>query len=127
MVGVEVIMPTPILAPALSTLPASRIRALPEAVKSGRTPAFVVTTSGSFAGRHYPAGAVLVAGLGDASDPVILVARGIGRPRFGTQQGDRLFGDASEPCSAARWISVGPVAQVLMPAFGTPQLALFAA
>jgi hypothetical protein len=127
MLRVEVIVPTPILAPALDSLPAPCLRALPEAVRSGRIPAFLVVSEGTFEGTFYPCGAVLVTGLGDADDSVILVARGYGRPRFGTIRDGRLFGDADEPCSAARWMSVGPVAAVLHPARAVPQLALFAA
>jgi hypothetical protein len=127
MMRAEVIVPTPILAPAVESLPQPCVQALPESVRSGRTPAFLVVTEGTFEGKFYPAGVVLVSGLGDANDAVILVARGYGRPRFGTIADGRLYGDAGEPCSAARWMSVGPVAAVLHPARAVPQLALFAA
>jgi hypothetical protein len=127
MLRAEVLMTPPILAPAVESLPASCLGALPEAVRSGRIPAFLVVTEGMFDGVFYPTGAVLVSGLAEACQAVILVARGYGRPRFGTIRDGRLYGDAGEPCSTARWMSVGPVASVIFPARAVPQLALFAA
>jgi hypothetical protein len=87
------------------------------------TAAFVVVQPGTYAGRWYTRGEVLLAepALALPGEPVILVARDSGRPRLGCLRGSRLFGDADEPCSAVRWSVAGRAV------LGHPQLQLFAA
>jgi hypothetical protein len=69
---------------------------------------YVVVEAGFFGGRQWARGEVVDAG--DEGDGVaILAPRGHGRPRLGTVQGTRLFGDAGEPCLAARWAVLGRV------------------
>jgi hypothetical protein len=72
---------------------------------------FVVLEAGVYDRRWFGVGEVLVcSGEAQAEDATVLVARGFGRPRIGAVQGDRLIGDAGEPCHPARWRSAGRVA-----------------
>ncbi|TNE85785.1 MAG: hypothetical protein EP330_24425 [Deltaproteobacteria bacterium] len=75
---------------------------------------FVVTHPGEFGGVHYGLGDVLVC-RGDAVDdePVVLMARGHGRPRLGWVRGDELYGEVGEPCSVARWRAAGRIVAVM--------------
>jgi hypothetical protein len=69
---------------------------------------FVVIREGSFSGRTFGAGEVLVCrGEARSGDQTVLVARGHGRPRLGSVRGTRLVGDAGEPCLAERWQAAG--------------------
>jgi hypothetical protein len=71
---------------------------------------FVVVEGGVHAGRWFDVGDILICG-GDPehNEPIVLVARGFGRPRLGTSLGSRLMGDAGEPCHPDRWRSAGAV------------------
>lgn len=103
-------------APRLSTFQSSDadLLSLPAFWRSSGSEVFVVTQAGEFAGVRYGAGDVLLC-RGDSMDgePVVLVARGHGRPRLGWTREDELFGDMGEPCSAARWRACGRVAAVM--------------
>jgi hypothetical protein len=71
---------------------------------------FLVIEAGVYDRRWFGAGEVLVcSGEAQAEDATVLVARGFGRPRIGAVQGDRLIGDAGEPCHPLRWRSAGRV------------------
>lgn len=71
---------------------------------------FVVLEAGVYDRRWFGVGEVLVcSGEAQAEDATVLVARGFGRPRIGAVQGDRLIGDAGEPCHPLRWRSAGRV------------------
>jgi hypothetical protein len=72
--------------------------------------AFVVVGAGTFGGRAYQVGEVLLCGGTAATgEVVVLVASGVGRPRLGTAVGLRFLGDGGEPCHPARWRSAGKV------------------
>lgn len=74
---------------------------------------FVVVSPGRFLGRSWQVGEVVVcAGHADDDDVVILVAAGLGRPRFGSLRNGDLHGDAGEPCSRRRWVNAGRVMAV---------------
>lgn len=72
---------------------------------------FVVVRSGEFNGRTWRVGEGLacVAPVADEARAVVLVARGPGRPRLGTLEGESMRGDAGEPCSPERWQAAGAV------------------
>jgi hypothetical protein len=87
---------------------------LPAIWRSEQCAVFVVMTAGEFAGIRYGVGDILLC-CGEAvqDEPVVLVARGQGRPRLGWVRGDLLLGDLEEPCSAARWQVGGRVSAVM--------------
>ena len=105
--------------------------------------AFTIVRSGYFAGRDWSAGDMIVCSpRREAVANVVLIPRGRGRIRMGTAQGSKLFGEAGEPCSPARWRAAGMLSAVARPARGagwvveqlntpnqpqTHQLSLFAA
>jgi len=69
--------------------------------------AFLVVGEGSYLGVDYAVGDVLVCrGEARSGRPTVLVARH-GRPRMGSVVGQRLLGDANEPCHPGRWQPVG--------------------
>jgi hypothetical protein len=72
---------------------------------------FVVVRSGEFNGRRWCVGEglVCVAPGEEEARAVVLVARGPGRPRLGTLDGEAMRGDAGEPCSPERWQAAGAV------------------
>ena len=75
---------------------------------------FVVVQSGVFNGRPWNVGDVVVCqGMATDGEAVVLVARGMGRPRLGTVAGHRFYGDCGEPCSRARWEAAGRIVAVL--------------
>jgi hypothetical protein len=74
--------------------------------------AFVVLSAGEFGGRCFAVGDVLIAEPGAGNGPVILVARGPGRPRLGSVCGSAVTGDAGEPCSGHRWRVAGGIRHV---------------
>lgn len=83
--------------------------------------AFEVRHAGEFGGRSWERGVVLFCSGSRADDAlVVLTARGRGRPRLGRLDGPRIWGDAGEPCSAARWQVAGTVVAVARPAAGMP-------
>lgn len=90
------------------------LTALPAIWQGAADEVFVVTQAGEFGGERYGLGDVLVC-RGEAVDdePVVLMARGHGRPRMGWTRGDALFGEVGEPCSAARWRAAGRIVAVL--------------
>jgi hypothetical protein len=92
---------------------APSIRPLSEPLRGAPLPRegvrlFVVTGEGTFGGRGYGVGEVLVCrGEARSGDLTVLVARGHGRPRLGSVRGTRLVGDAGEPCLPERWQAAG--------------------
>lgn len=81
---------------------------------------FRVRRGGTFRGQQFVAGDVLVVGGPSRGEwPVVLVARGLGRPRLGTQRGLTLLGEVGEPCSAMRWEAAGRVIGVIRSANAT--------
>ncbi len=87
-----------------------------EQVDSAVTCAFEVIEAGVFRGRHYGVGElILCGGSPTPGSTVVLVARGLGRPRLGAVLGGRLLGDRGETCSEARWQVCGRVLAVLRP------------
>lgn len=105
--------------------------------------AFEVLRGGSFNGHVFRSGdQVLVHGVPEDGDEVVLVTTGRGRPRFGSLERQRLLGDQGEPCSMDRWAAAGRLLAVARPVPGgwtvedlddtnvvglVPQLSLFAA
>lgn len=90
-------------------LPAELAAQLPELPRDGFE-LFVVTATGEYDGQTWRAGEVLLCrGGARPGETVVLVARGVGRPRLGTPHGTRFTGDAGEPCHPARWRSAGKV------------------
>jgi len=80
--------------------------------------AFVVRREGWFEGTFWRAGSLIVCGpmsSKPSSQQVVLVPRGMGRPRLGTAEHASLFGDSGEPCSDLRWFAVGRVVCVVGP------------
>ena len=80
--------------------------------------AFVVVGEGSYAGRHWRCGEVLLcdpAAEGASKGPVVLAARGPGRPRLGRFDKAGVWGDAGEPCNPIRWEVVGRVREIRVP------------
>jgi hypothetical protein len=74
---------------------------------------FVVVEPGVAEGTVWSAGDVVVVEPATRSDDlVVLVARGMGRPRLGTACAGRLFGEAGEACSPVRWRVAGRVRAV---------------
>lgn len=98
------------LDPQLETTPTAAVLSM----SGGPRHHFVVTQPGEINGSMVREGDVLVVGgrarLGDA---VVLLARGVGRPRVGSMAHDGLRGDAGEPCSAARWVPAGRLLEVV--------------
>lgn len=95
---------------AAASFPRSTARDLGLAAQVSRpgVEVYVVVEPGIHAGRWFEAGDVLVCeGEPEADDPIVLVARGFGRPRLGSWAGGRLVGDAGEPCHPERWRSAG--------------------
>lgn len=75
---------------------------------------FVVVSPGDHNGMHLREGDVLVVGgRARPGDCVVLLARGLGRPRLGSVSHAGLLGDAGELCSSARWVSAGRVLEVV--------------
>lgn len=75
--------------------------------------AFVVTRSGTFAGRWFERGQVLVCqGGARIGQAVVLVAHRRGWPMLGHQRGGGFTGDRGEPCSRDRWCTAGAVVAV---------------
>jgi hypothetical protein len=75
---------------------------------------FVVMQPGELNGSTVRQGDVLVVGgRARPGDAVVLLARGMGRPRVGSMAHDGLRGDAGEPCSAARWVPAGRLLEVV--------------
>jgi hypothetical protein len=71
---------------------------------------FVVVREGQFGGRSFGVGdLVWCRGEARNGDDTVLVALGLGRPRFGARRNARWFGDAGEPCAPERWRSAGRV------------------
>ncbi|MCA9569952.1 MAG: hypothetical protein KC656_19035 [Myxococcales bacterium] len=102
-------MNTPSLVPAADAFP------LPATFPVG-TRVFDVRRDGAFAERVFRTGErLLVDGAGSVGDPVVLVARGPGRPRLGFVARDGLVGDRGEPCLASRWEVAGRVIGVARP------------
>lgn len=95
-------MVAPRLAPLRNVLPTA----------SAEAEVFVVVDEGMFGGRRWRLGDVVVCGEATPESPVVLVARGHGRPRLGTVTGDEVRGDAGEPCSRERWQVAGRVMEV---------------
>lgn len=88
-------------------MPAPLLRPAPRAAAPGLE-AFVVVGEGSFAGRTFAVGDVVVCrGEARNGDHTVLVAGGHGRPRFGSRRNGRWLGDVGEPCAAERWRSAG--------------------
>lgn len=87
---------------------------LPSIWQGAADEVFIVTQPGEFGGERYGLGDVLVC-RGEVVDdePVVLMARGHGRPRMGWTRGDALFGEVGEPCGAARWRAAGRIVAVL--------------
>ena len=104
---------------------------------------FRVVREGEVDGRWYGAGSVLLcAGDARTGDAVVLVTRGIGRPRLGRMEGTALIGSSGERCHPARWSCAGRIVAIeppqaspapvellppAPPAQASPQLSLFAA
>lgn len=85
---------------------------LPAHVATGST-AFAVVRSGTFAGRWFERGEVLVCGAGwDLGQAVVLIARTQGRPRLGHVLGSSFSGDRGEACSTERWMPAGGLRHV---------------
>jgi hypothetical protein len=100
-------------------MPAPRIEALDiveqrlgSVVRSHPGEAFLVVATGTFGGRAFAVGDLLIAEPVVGDGAVILVARGPGRPRLGSVHGSAVTGDAGEPCSAHRWRVAGSVRHV---------------
>lgn len=94
-------------------------RLVPVFVPAERMPSpdarlFGVVEAGDFGGMHLEAGEVVACRpVSDPSGPVVLEARGFGRPRLGRIEGHALFGDGGESCSPIRWRVVGEIVAVL--------------
>ncbi|MEQ1506680.1 MAG: hypothetical protein ABMB14_30915 [Myxococcota bacterium] len=101
---------TPILE-LLSELPPAAVAELPpDLAPNDGVALFAVTRDGWWSGFRFRAGEVVVCrGEARHGDVTVLVARGLGRPRFGTVEGVRFRGDAGEPCHPGRWQSAGRV------------------
>ncbi len=108
--------------------------------RDSRGTVFRVVREGCVRGRWLSVGALVICrGAARSGDDVVLVARGIGRPRLGWQEGTALLGSSGERCHPARWSSAGRVVAVEYPevspmplddeapANTAGQLALFAA
>src|SRR5690606_8938694 len=75
---------------------------------------FRVIEEGFYAGRCWREGDVIACrDTVEPWGPVVLEARGHGRPRLGALQGRALFGDGGEPCSPLRWRVAGEVVVIL--------------
>lgn len=109
-------MPAPRLVPAH----ADRVARLPEALRGSADAVFLVVEAGEFAGERYAAGDLVVCRAPVGRDaPVVLVARGFGRPRLGWVRENGVYGDVGEPCSPERWRPVGRISAVLRAASET--------
>lgn len=74
---------------------------------------FRVTHEGSYAGRRFRAGEiVLVEGSPLDGQDVVMVPAGHGHPQLGRVDGVLLLGSYGEPCSNARWRVAGRVCGV---------------
>lgn len=106
----------PILAPLYAVLSRAGIDAavIPASIRAPGTVLFAVVSSGEFAGRRYQTGEVLVCRGAEVGEPVVLAPRGPGRPMLGHVDGERLLGDAGEPCAPERWSAAGRVERVLL-------------
>lgn len=75
--------------------------------------AFVVMRSGTFSGRWFERGEVVVCRQGSRTGhAVVLVAHTRGRPLLGHQRGAGFSGDRGEPCSRQRWFAAGSIIAV---------------
>ena len=100
-------MRAPVLASLHSLHPAAR-SALPPLADGPSVEHFAVVREGICAHGRWGAGEVLVCrGEARDGDKVVLVARGLGRPRVGSVRKGRLYGDAGEPCHPGRWRVAG--------------------
>lgn len=107
-------MTPPILVSMVKT-PAA-LHELPETLREASQAVFQVQQAGWFGGRRWREGMLLVCGPMSRGDhQVVLVPRGMGRPRLGTVEQGALFGDCSEPCSALRWHPAGAIIAVVEP------------
>lgn len=106
----------PVLAPLFAVLSRAGIDAvvIPPSIRAPGTVLFAVVSSGDFAGRRYLTGEVLVCRGAEVGEPVVLTPRGPGRPMLGRIEGERLLGDAGEPCAPERWSTAGKVERVLL-------------
>ncbi|MFT5454075.1 MAG: hypothetical protein ACI9K2_000551 [Myxococcota bacterium] len=74
---------------------------------------FKVLSEGAVNRRWYAAGDIIVCVSGAMpGDDVVLVARGIGRPRIGRLESTGMIGSSGERCHPARWSCAGRVAAV---------------
>lgn len=106
----------PVLAPLFAVLSRAGIDAavIPASIRAPGTVLFAVVSAGDYAGRHYLTGEVLVCRGAEVGEPVVLTPRGPGRPMLGRIDGERLLGDAGEPCAPERWSAAGRVERVLL-------------
>ncbi len=85
---------------------------------------FTVLRDGTFAGRRWHAGDVVACRNAiEPRGPIVLEARGHGRPRLGMLEGHALRGDGGEACSPLRWGVAGEVVAVLHREEATPERA----
>lgn len=107
---------SPTLAPLLTVLSRAGIDAaiVPEALRPIRQHLYAVIEAGDFGGRRYAVGEVVVCrGEPAATEPVVLVPRGPGRPMLGRVDREAITGDAGEPCAPARWTVAGRIERIL--------------
>jgi len=85
-----------------------------ERLPSPDTRLFGVVASGVFGDLHVEAGEIIACRpAAEPEGPVVLEARGFGRPRVGRLDGRALYGDGGEACSPLRWRVVGEIVAVL--------------
>lgn len=109
-------MYTPSLLPIAEVLTATRLRLPSLPVVHASIHLFVVAQGGWFAGRRFERGDLVACrDTSEPQGPVVLEARGHGRPRLGAQDGRALYGDGGEACSPLRWRVAGEVVAVLRP------------
>lgn len=109
-------MSAPVLAPLTELLrhPGLRLPPVPPVADGVRL--FVVVQAGFYAGLRWYRGDVVACDetSGDGG-PLILEARGMGRPRLGHRSGSVLYGDGGEACHPARWRVAGRAVALLQP------------